>query len=228
LDEWGGLVSGAGVLEIIGTPACRERGYNGCSDELFAATPRCAMQLVMFVIILVAEEILVELVAMGWDQMPALLLVMALVAMFIAVPALLRLITRIVPAMLLIGLVLPAMRIVSARVIRLGGCIATIRSLRRWGGGALVRRLRPLVWQIKTGCRSILRPEPRSEAAYVILCRWRGLALIIVLRRRRLAAQSLVVGLLKAGAMSAIRVRIIALGGGVTGEKVIPAPVAVT
>jgi hypothetical protein len=114
------------VLEIIGTAACRERGYNGGSDELFAATPRRAVQLVMLVIILVAEEILVELVAMGWHQMPALLHFMAMIALLVTVPALLRLITRIVPAMLLIGLVLPAMGIVSARVIRLGGYIAPI------------------------------------------------------------------------------------------------------
>jgi hypothetical protein len=56
--------------------------------------------------------------------------------------------------------------------------------------------------------------------------------MMIVLGRSRLmrrrAARSLVVVLLKAGAMSAIRVRIIAVGGGVTGEKVIPAPIAVT
>jgi hypothetical protein len=38
----------------------------------------------------------------------------------------------------------------------------------------------------------------------------------------------LIVGLLKAGAMSTIRVRIIGLWSGVTGEKVIPAAVAVT
>jgi hypothetical protein len=80
----------------------------------------------MLVIVLVAEEILVELVAMGWHKMPALLFA-GMIALLVAVPALLRLITGIVPAMLLIRLLLPAApRVVSGRAIRLGGRIAAI------------------------------------------------------------------------------------------------------
>jgi hypothetical protein len=161
----------------------------------------------MPVIVLVAEEILVELVAMAWDQMPALLAA-GMITLLIAVPAFLCLIARIVPAMLLIGLVLPAaMRIVSAGVIRRGGRIAAIcRSLQGRGGGALMRRLRPLIAQEKTRCPGV----PRCIAALVILGRGLSLAMIIVLMRARLsqrrAARTLIVGLLVAGRLGTIGV----------------------
>jgi hypothetical protein len=90
--------------------------------------------------------------------------------------------------MLLIWLVLPAaMRVKSARVIMRGRHIAAIcRSMLGRGGGALMRRLRPLVGQEKTRCPGVLSRQSGSKIARVILGGGLSLAMIIVLGRSRL------------------------------------------